>query len=173
MKFLDLAVACQCHGQRHQRTDQAAVDFLGAVGGRMAVGIEQACPFNPPIRRDGPESDQIRKDRRRCSPAIQRIQMPNLRVAVSIRGVRKLQRDEGLAIRPIESAAIVDERLDEIRADQRWQKLPQNRRLIMPSQVARSGREHLRFGGAFGADSINQCIVRVHEGEVHLRHQHV
>ena len=57
MKLLDLGVARQCHRQRDQRADQAAIDFLGAIGRRMAVGVEQARPLDPPIRRDGPESD--------------------------------------------------------------------------------------------------------------------
>ena len=99
--------------------------------------------------------------------------MTNLRMTVSIRRVGKFQRDKGLAIRPIESAATVDESLDEIRTDQRWQKLAQDRRLVVPSQVAGRRFEYLRFGDTFGAAPIDQGVVRVHEREVHLRHQHV
>src|SRR5439155_7953940 len=116
MKFLDLAVARQCHRQRDQSVDQTAVDFLGAIGRWMAVGIEQASPLHPPIRRDGPESDEIRKDRRRSTPAVERIQVTNLRVPVSIRRVRELQRNEGLALGPIESGAVPEQGLDQIRA---------------------------------------------------------
>ena len=43
----------------------------------------------------------------------------------------------------------------------------------MPAQVAGRRREHLGFRHTFRSDPLNQRIVRVHEREVHLRHEHV
>src|SRR5207245_9684527 len=61
------------------------------------------------------------------------------------------------------------QRLHCVRADQRGPELAQDRGLIVPSQLALRGLEHLGCGRALGASAIDERVMRLDEGEMHLR----
>jgi hypothetical protein len=60
------------------------------------------------IDRHRAESHQIRKDRHRTELPVDPVRVPHLAVAVPVRGVRKLERDERVISRPVQGRASIE-----------------------------------------------------------------
>src|SRR5262245_31770785 len=173
MKLLDLAVAGDHHRQLDQCADQPAVDLPRTVGGRPSRQIEHTRPVHALVGRDGPEADEIRENRDGDSLIVQLIFLTNLPVSVPIRGICELERDIGVACRPVVPAVACDEETGQILTDEPWQKLPKYYRLVVPPQLAGGGLEDRIGRHAVIAHAVHERIVRMHEREMHLRHEHM
>src|SRR2546425_10415678 len=124
VELFDIGLTRQCDRKSDERTDQTAINLLGASGRRSAVRIEEARPVDTVIARHGSKSDQVWKDRRRRARAVQRVKMTNLRVPIAVCRVGELQGNEGFVRRTIEAGAFVQQASHQIGADKLWEKLP-------------------------------------------------
>src|SRR5882724_5590358 len=124
VELFDMGLTRQCDRKSDERTDQTAINLLGASRRRSAVRIEEARPVDTVIARHRSKSDQVWKDRRRRARAVHRVQVTNLRVPIAIRRVGELQGDEGFVRRTIKSGAPVQQALHELRAHEQREKLP-------------------------------------------------
>ena len=120
----DMGLTRQCDRKSDERTDQTAINLLGASRRRSAVRIEEARPVDTVIARYRSESDQVWKDRRRRARAVQRVKVTDLRVPIAIRRVGDLQGDEGFVRRKIIAGALVQQASHQVRAHERGEKLP-------------------------------------------------
>ena len=120
-----------------------------------------------------PETKEIGEDRHRTASRVQLVRMPDLRVTVPVGGVGKFERDERLIARPIVAAIALRDQAGQLGTDQGRQEFPEHDGLIVPEQLASGGVEDVRLRLARGARTIDEGIVRVHERQVHLRHDDV
>src|SRR5258706_7087997 len=124
VELFDMGLTRQRDRKSDERTDQTAVNLLGASRRRSAVRIEEARPVDTVIARHRSKSDQVWKDRRRRARAVHRVQVTNLRVPIAIRRVGELQGDEGFVRRTIKPGAPVQQALYELRAHEHREELP-------------------------------------------------
>src|SRR2546425_5050473 len=124
VELFDMGLTSQCDRKSDERTDQAAINLLGASRRRSAIRVEETRPVDTMIARHRSKSDQVWKDRRRRARAVQRVKVTNLRVPIAIRRVGELQGDEGFVRRTIKAGALVQQALHQVRAHERGEKLP-------------------------------------------------
>src|ERR1700704_4910916 len=92
--FVDLNFPGNRHRQLNQRPRQTTVDFLGALGRRCARRIEQQRPIHRSLRWHGPKTKKVGEDRDRVGLVIDLVLLANLTMAVTVRRIGELERDE-------------------------------------------------------------------------------
>src|SRR5262245_34673912 len=131
-ELLDFTRAGDCHGQGNQRSHESSVQLPGSLRRRISLSIEYKRPVDPMLWRDRLKSQQVWKDRHGLGAVLEKIAMSNLPVAVAIRGIRELERDERLLGSVV--TAIAHQNLPgHLRSDERRQEFIQNGSLIVPA----------------------------------------
>ena len=87
---------------------------------------------------DGAEADQVREDRLERPVRLQLVELPDLRVAVAVRGVGELERDERVAVGAVEVQARRGKLVDEIGSGEDRQEVVDDQPLVVPAQRAAS-----------------------------------
>src|SRR5437588_9553309 len=171
--ILNLALAGDSYWQLNECSHQLPVDFLRPLRRCHTWCIEEQCPIDRPFMRYRTESQQIRKERHRIRLQVQLVAVPDLRMAVPIGCVGKLERYECAVLRAKPPRAVPKHLLYKRIPDERRQKLVQNDPLIMPPQLRRRFVERAVVRYAAAPTFIYNGVVSLEHGEMQLRHQHV
>ena len=91
-------------------------------------------------------------------------------MAVSIGGIGELQRHER-PLWPVEPSPVFQQRLQQRRSDERRKEFAKDDGLIIPSQFPRGSFKDRLVRHAAGPSAIDTGVVRVHERQMHLRHE--
>src|SRR5690349_3132990 len=133
MIVFDLAFTGHGYRQLNERAHQLPVNFLGALSRRRTGCVKEQLPVDHGIRRHGAESQEIRKERHGMGVPIQLIAVANLRVAVAISSVGKLEWYESAMRRTKPPRAFLKHLMCDCLTYKRKEKLVKNDPLIVPA----------------------------------------
>jgi hypothetical protein len=106
---------------------------------RPAGDVEEERPVDAAVL-DRAEADQLGEDRVERSIRLQLIELPDLRVAVAIGGIRELDRDERSSVRSVVErpgrVQLLVQLLDQLRADQAREEVVEDQPLVVPAECA-------------------------------------
>ena len=94
-------------------------------------------------------------------------------MAVAVRGVRELDRDERLPVGPVVARAGRAELVHQRVADDAGEELVDDQPLVVPGERPPRLVEELRVLDAVLAEPVDQLVVRADEGNLHLAHEDV
>src|SRR5205814_7727839 len=100
--------------------------------------LEEERPVDRPLARDRPEAHEIREQGQLVRLAVDPVAMPDLAVAVPIRGVGELERNVWLAVDPVELWPPLEHGLHRLLADERRQEIAEQHPLVVPHERAAS-----------------------------------
>src|SRR5260370_32940962 len=106
-----------------------------------------------------PETGQIGKDGEALTARSELVVTFDLRVAIAISGVGKLDRDERIAREVIEAKAILEDTRRHRAADQIREEIIEDDPLGVPDQRPASIVEPLGLGNAVSPQLINQAVM--------------
>ena len=152
---------------------QLSVDLLGSLCRLRTGRVEEQCPVDRALARYRTESQEIRKERHGITVWIQLVAVTNLRVAVPIGSVGKLERYESVVTRAKPLRAFSEHLICKRRPDERRQKLVKNDPLIVPPQLPGGFVEDVIVALLRQPRFIDKRVVSFEHGEMQLRDQHV
>ena len=94
-------------------------------------------------------------------------------MAVPVGGVGELDRDEGVALGAVEAGALLEQLVDQVRADETGQEVVHDQPLVVPREGSSSFVEQVALRHAVGAEPVGEEVVRADEGHLHLAHERV
>ena len=109
----------------------------------MVRHIKQKRPIDHVFRRERPETGQIGKDGKTLAARSELVVAFDLGMAIAVRGVGKLDRDERVAREVIKAQAILENTRRHRVANQIWEEIIEDDPLVMPDQRPASIVEQL------------------------------
>ena len=160
-------------GQLEERLGQTAIDRAGPRSSWLASDLEEKAPIDHAVGGHGTKADQVGEKRQVVAAALDAVGVPHLRVTVPKCGVGKLERDRDSSGGSEEARSIVEQSLRALRADRRGQEVVEHCPLVVPGQRPTSLGDQIGFRDAVLTESINEAVMSLEHGDVHLRDQKV
>src|SRR6202022_3131714 len=130
----------------------------------MTRHIEEKRPIDDTFRRERPEPGQVGKDwNARPAPAHLVVAF-DLRMAIAVGGVGKLDRDEWFLRDVIKAEALAQDGGGHRAADQVREEIMEDDPLVVPAERKASIVEEVRIGNAVRPQLIDQAVVRMDKG---------
>src|ERR1039457_3287416 len=164
-------------GDRYRQFDQGlykfSVHLLGSLRPLGTRRVKEQFPVDRMLARYSTESQKVRKKWDRITLWVQAVAVTNLRMAVSVGGISKFERNKGVMTGTIITRALPENLIGKGRPDERRQKLVENDPLIVPPQLPGGFVEHATIGYSRPPGVIDKRIVSLQHRQVQLRDQHV
>ena len=159
--------------QADQRRGQAPVDPFRPLRRGAPGDVEEQRPVDRHLGPHRRKPDQVREQRQVGLAIVDPVAVADLRVAVAVRGVGELERDERLAVDPVALAAAIEQPCGELGSDQGREEVVQDHPLVVPGEREPRLVEHRRLGLAVRAQPIDEQVVGAQEGDLQLVHEQV